>query len=48
MNANAVKQTASNIRARFAALLKKEVRSLVSSDADVDAELRYLVSQLSS
>jgi len=45
---NAVKQMAFSIRGRFAVLLKKEVRALVSSDSDVDDELRYLVRQLSS
>ncbi len=48
MNANAVKQAAHALRQRLGTLLKQEVRSVVSTDADLDDELRYLVQLLSA
>ena len=46
--ANAVKQIAHTMRQRFAVLLKLEVLSVVSSEADLADELRYLVRLLSA
>lgn len=48
MTANAVKQAAHVLRQRLAVLLRQEVRSIVSSEADLEEELRYLVQLLSS
>jgi len=47
MNENAVKQAAHTLRQRFAVLLKQEVRAVVSSEADLAEELRYLIELLS-
>lgn len=48
MNANAVKQAAHALRQRLGTLLKQEVRSIVSTEADLDDELRYLIQLLSA
>ena len=45
---NAVKQIAHTMRQRFAVLLKLEVLSVVSSEADLAEEMRYLVRLLSA
>lgn len=44
----AVRKAATDMRRRFGVLLREEVRNVVSRDAEVDEELRYLVSLLSS
>ena len=46
--ANAAKQIAHTMRQRFAVLLKLEVLSVVSSEADLADELRFLVRLLSA
>ena len=48
MNANAVKQSAHALRQRLSILVKEEVRAVVSTEADLAEELRYLVQLLSS
>jgi len=48
MQENAVKQAAYVLRQRLAVLLREEVRALVSTEADTEDELRYLVQLLSS
>ncbi len=48
MSHGAVRKAAADLRRRFGALLREEVRNVVSNDAEVDEELRYLVSLLSS
>jgi len=48
MNHGAVRKAAADLRRRFGALLREEVRNVVSNDAEVDEELRYLVSLLSA
>ena len=48
MQENAVKQAAYVLRQRLAVLLREEVRAVVSTDADLEDELRYLVQLLSS
>lgn len=47
MSHGAVRKAAADLRRRFGSLLRDEVRGVVSSDAEVDEELRYLVSLLS-
>lgn len=42
----AVRKAASDLRARFGRMLRKEVERVVSSPAEVDAELRYLLELL--
>lgn len=48
MNEAAVRKAALDLRARFAALLRREVRSCVSEESEVDDELRYLLQLLSA
>lgn len=48
MQTGAVRKAVHDLRQRFAALLRLEVRKLVADDADVDDELRYLVRLLTS
>jgi RNA polymerase sigma-70 factor (ECF subfamily) len=48
MNPNAVRQAAHTLRQRLGTLLKQEVRSVVSTEADMDEELRYLITLLSA
>jgi DNA-directed RNA polymerase specialized sigma24 family protein len=48
MTHGAVRKAATDLRRRFGALLREEVRSVVSSDDEVDDELRYLVGLLSA
>ena len=48
MNHGAVRKAATDLRKRFGALLREEVRRVVSSDEEVDEELRYLVGLLSA
>ena len=43
MSHGAVRKAAADIRKRFGVLLRTEVRSVVSNDAEVDDELRYLI-----
>jgi DNA-directed RNA polymerase specialized sigma24 family protein len=43
MSHGAVRKAATDIRKRFGVLLRTEVRSVVSNDAEVDDELRYLI-----
>lgn len=47
MSHGAVRKAATDLRRRFGTLLRDEVRGVVSSDAEVDEELRYLVGLLS-
>lgn len=47
MNETAVRKAAMDLRVRFAALLRREVRSCVSEESEVDDELRYLFQLLS-
>ncbi|MFN0077228.1 MAG: RNA polymerase sigma factor [Prosthecobacter sp.] len=44
MSHGAVRKAAADMRQRFRMLLREEVRQVVATDADVDDELRYLVS----
>ena len=48
MNPNAVRQAAHALRQRLGTLLKQEVRAVVSTEAELDEELRYLVRLLSA
>lgn len=48
MTHGAVRKASADLRRRFGALLRAEVRQVVASDAEVDDELRYLVSLLSA
>lgn len=48
MTHGAVRKAATDLRRRFGTLLREEVRSVVSSDEEVDDELRYLVGLLSA
>ena len=48
MNETAVRKAAMDLRARFAGLLRREVRSCVSEESEVDDELRYLLKLLSA
>ena len=48
MTHGAVRKAATDLRRRFGVLLREEVRSVVSSDDEVDDELRYLVGLLSA
>ncbi len=48
MSHGAVRKAATDMRRRFGVLLREEVRQVVSNDAEVDDELRYLVSLLSN
>ncbi len=48
MTANAVRQAAFALRQRLGTLLKREVRSVVSTKADLDDEFRYLIQLLSA
>lgn len=48
MTHGAVRKAATDLRRRFGTLLREEVRSVVSSDDEVDDELRYLVGLLSA
>lgn len=48
MNANAVRQAAHALRQRLGTLLKQEVRAVVSTEADLEDEFRYLVQLLSA
>ncbi len=47
MSHGAVRKVATDMRRRFGMLLRAEVRKVVSSEAEVDDELRYLVSLIS-
>lgn len=47
MSEGAVRKAAMDLRGRFAALVRQEVQEVVSSPAEVDAELRYLFQLLS-
>ncbi|WP_395750381.1 RNA polymerase sigma factor [Prosthecobacter sp.] len=47
MSHGAVRKAATDLRRRFGVLLRTEVRSIVTTDEEVDEELRYLVSLLS-
>lgn len=44
----AVRKAATDMRRRFGVLLREEVRQVVSNDAEVDEELRYLVSLIAN
>lgn len=44
----AVRKAATDMRRRFGVLLREEVRQVVSNDAEVDDELRYLVSLITN
>jgi RNA polymerase sigma-70 factor (ECF subfamily) len=48
MKANAVKQAAHALRQRLGTLVKQEVRAVVSTEADLDDEFRYLIQLLSA
>ncbi|MGV3659878.1 MAG: RNA polymerase sigma factor [Prosthecobacter sp.] len=48
MNHGAVRKASSDLRRRFGALLREEVRNVVSKDDEVDEELRYLVGLVSA
>lgn len=48
MSHGAARKAATDMRRRFGVLLREEVRQVVSNDAEVDDELRYLVSLLSN
>lgn len=48
MSRGAVRKAATDMRRRFGVLLRSEVRQVVSHEAEVDDELRYLVSLLSN
>lgn len=48
MTHGAVRKAATDLRQRFGALLREEVRQVVANDAEVDDELRYLVGLLSA
>jgi hypothetical protein len=48
MTHGAVRKAAADLRRRFGALLREEVRGVVSSDEQVDDELRYLLGLLSA
>ncbi len=48
MNTNAVRQAAHALRQRLGTLIKQEVRSVVSTEADMEEELRYLINLLSA
>lgn len=48
MSHGAVRKASTDLRRRFGALLREEVRNVVSSDEEVDDELRYLVGLLSA
>lgn len=48
MQHGAVRKASADLRRRFGVLLREEVRNVVSSDDEVDAELRYLVGLLSA
>lgn len=48
MTHGAVRKASTDLRRRFGALLRAEVRSVVSNDDEVEAELRYLVGLLSA
>jgi chemotaxis regulatin CheY-phosphate phosphatase CheZ len=48
MTHGAVRKAAADLRRRFGALLREEVRGVVSSDDQVDDELRYLLGLLSA
>lgn len=48
MAVGAVRKAAHDLRRRFAALLRHEVRAVVADDAEVDDELRYLVRLLTA
>lgn len=48
MTHGAVRKAAADLRRRFGVLLREEVRNVVSSDEEVDEELRYLVGLLSA
>lgn len=47
MSHGAVRKAAADLRRRFGAVLREEVRRCVSRDEEVDEELRYLMSLLS-
>lgn len=48
MTHGAVRKASTDLRRRFGALLREEVRNVVSSDDEVEDELRYLVGLLSA
>lgn len=48
MTHGAVRKASADLRRRFGVMLREEVRNVVSSDDEVDEELRYLVSLLSA
>lgn len=48
MTHGAVRKASADLRRRFGLLLREEVRQIVSSDEEVDDELRYLVGLLSA
>jgi RNA polymerase sigma-70 factor (ECF subfamily) len=48
MSHGAVRKAATDMRRRLGVLLREEVRQVVATDAEVDDELRYLVSLLSN
>jgi hypothetical protein len=48
MSHGAVRKAATDMRRRFGVLLRAEVRQVVATDAEVDDELRYLVSLISN
>ena len=47
MSHGAVRKAATDLRKRFGVLLRTEVRNVVSSEDEVDDELRYLINLLS-
>lgn len=47
MSNGAVRKAAADMRRHFGMLMRQEVRNVVSSDTEVDEELRYLVSLMS-
>jgi hypothetical protein len=48
MSHGAVRKAAADMRRRFGVLLREEVRQVVATDAEVDDELRYLLSLISA
>jgi len=48
MSHGAVRKAATDMRRRFGMMLREEVRLVVATDAEVDDELRYLVSLISN
>ena len=48
MSNGAVRKAATDMRRRFGALLREEVRQVVAHEAEVDDELRYLVSLIAN